>query len=375
MKKMKINVYLLWAIVIAILFMVLITIFGFFLTPNVNYEGAMNGTNLFFGETHPLQPETIPTIINGITAVTSIIIGLSGAILGLVYREDFTKDKRSKLALLGFVFYFAVPFTFLLSVYNSLIYGALSFALKLALDALVLALMEFVLSMLAIYIRLDSHKETESENKQLPPTKSTSELAKKEEVNPETASSSELNVGEERMNDRLTKEEIKEIIENERDAIKKLTSEILDLENEPKNAIKIKQKIVEIQSSINKMASYADTVKYRLDGFSEMANALLGLLSVSPTEEERKDYEALILKPPKELSKTIGIKVNANGLGAHHNISYPIWWSIVITPLDIYCCYANSIAFDLNDNVWRWRKLFKTKVSFKNINLGINLNI
>jgi hypothetical protein len=163
MGKMKKTVYFYWALITALLFIALIVVFGAYLTPNINYEGVINGTNLIFGQTHPLQPETIPTIINGITAVTSIIIAISGAILGLVYREDFT-DRRSKLSLLGFVFYFAVPFTFLLIVYNSLIYGSLNFALTWALDALVLALAEFVLSMLSIYNKLDSNKEKEMEN-------------------------------------------------------------------------------------------------------------------------------------------------------------------------------------------------------------------
>ena len=163
-KISKPNFYLISGIILAALSLVLIAIFGISLTPNANYEGAINGTNLFFGETHALNYQTIPTVINGITAVTSIIIALSGAILGLVYREDFSKEKRSKVALLGFLFYFIVPFTFLLIVYNALIYGALIFALKYALDALILALVEFALSMLAIFWRLDSQKNDKLDN-------------------------------------------------------------------------------------------------------------------------------------------------------------------------------------------------------------------
>jgi hypothetical protein len=112
------------------------------------------------GNTHALNFDTIPTVINGITAVTSIIIGFSGAIIGLVYREDFKKDKKVKIGLLALSFYSAVPLTFLFIVYYSLIYGALEFALKIALFALIFALLDFILSMLAVFIRLDLKKDT-----------------------------------------------------------------------------------------------------------------------------------------------------------------------------------------------------------------------
>jgi hypothetical protein len=161
MKLSKINPFLFDGIIIGSFFVLLVAILGFFLTPNVNYEGSINGTNFFYGATHSLQPDSIPTIINGITAVTSIIIAFSGAVIGLVYREDF-KDKLSKIVLLGFLLYFAFPFAFLFTVYYSLMYGAFNFALKWALDALVIALTEFVLSMLVIFSRFDSHKEREN---------------------------------------------------------------------------------------------------------------------------------------------------------------------------------------------------------------------
>jgi hypothetical protein len=158
---MKINAYLLWIVIASILFMGLIVTFGVYLTPNINYDTNatnLDGYNLFFGETYSLQATTVPTVINGLTAVTSVIIGFSGAVIGLIYREDFNKDKRSKLMLLGFLFYFILPLVFLLIVYNALLYGALSFALKWALNALVLALAELILSMLAIFYRLDGEK-------------------------------------------------------------------------------------------------------------------------------------------------------------------------------------------------------------------------
>jgi len=154
----RINTYLLWAIIVAIVFLVIIITIGLFQTPFVNYEGAVNGTNLSYGNVHALQYGTVPTIINGMTAVTSIIIGFSVAIIALVYREHFIRDIRDKSALLILAFYSVIPLTFLVVVYNSLIYGALDFALKWASYALLLSLAEFIFSMLAIYQRLSSQQ-------------------------------------------------------------------------------------------------------------------------------------------------------------------------------------------------------------------------
>lgn len=156
---MKISPYLILSIIVGVLSIALLSVFPIYLNSNINLENIINGSNPFFGQTHPIQPESIPTIVNGLTAVTSVIIGFSGAVLGLVYRQDFTADHRSKATILAYLFYFAIPFTFLLIVYNALIYGALNFALTYALNAVVLALTEFVLSMLAIFYKLDKDKK------------------------------------------------------------------------------------------------------------------------------------------------------------------------------------------------------------------------
>ena len=58
--------------------------------------------------------------------------------------------------------YFAIPFAFLFTVYYSLLYGAFNFALKWALDALVIASTEFILSMLVILYRFDLPKKMEN---------------------------------------------------------------------------------------------------------------------------------------------------------------------------------------------------------------------
>lgn len=167
------NAYLILIIAIAIVFIALVvTTIG--LKPNFDL-GTPNGTNIIWGDTYALKFETIPTVINGITAVTSIIIGFSGAIIGIVYREDFNKDKKVKIGLLGIAFYSAVPLTMLLVVYHALIRGAVEFASIFALNALILAFVFFILAMLSIFYRLSLHDETlsgDAEKKKEPDDKS-----------------------------------------------------------------------------------------------------------------------------------------------------------------------------------------------------------
>lgn len=139
---------------------------SFFLKPYVNYEGALNSTMSTYGNTHPLNFDTIPTVINGITAVTSIIIGFSGATVGLVYREEFKTDKNVRSFLLLLTFFSVIPLVFLLGVYSALINGALDYALKSALVALYLALFDFILAMLVVFHFFipSLTKDKESEN-------------------------------------------------------------------------------------------------------------------------------------------------------------------------------------------------------------------
>jgi hypothetical protein len=39
-----------WGKIVVIVFAVMVAVIAFFLKPNVNYEGALNGTNLIYGE-------------------------------------------------------------------------------------------------------------------------------------------------------------------------------------------------------------------------------------------------------------------------------------------------------------------------------------
>jgi hypothetical protein len=154
-------------IFVAIMFLVVIVFTVFFVKPFVNYEGAENGTmgNMsIYGTVHALNYDTIPTVINGITAVTSIIIGFSGAIIGLVYREDFKKGKLVRVFLLFLAFYSVIPLGLLIGVYSALISGALEYALKLALVAIYVALFDFIFTMLVVFHFYTPSLEKDTEN-------------------------------------------------------------------------------------------------------------------------------------------------------------------------------------------------------------------
>ena len=138
-------------IFVAIFFSLAIVFTVFFVKPYVNYEGSVNGTMSSYGTVHALIYDTVPTIINGISTVTSIIIGFSGAIIGLVYREDFKKSKIVKVFLLLIAFFSIFPVSLLIAVYSALFYGALEYALKFALIALYVALFDFTITMIIIF--------------------------------------------------------------------------------------------------------------------------------------------------------------------------------------------------------------------------------
>jgi hypothetical protein len=341
----------------------------FVFTPNIGYNGVISNATLF-GITYQLKFDSVPTIINGVTASTSIIIGFTGAIIGLFYRQ-FENNTQVKNILLYSAFYELVPLTFLFLVYNFLLLGYVDWAIRLSLVAFALSLLTFATVMLGSFLRLTK------KNENLQPIDSVTDSEPSNNTRQEISqNTSDLThgEGETEMDGDVSMESKTHLIEQERDKIKNATIEIVKLQTDPKNAIEIKQKIMEIQSSINKMASYCDPIKYRLDGFTDMANALLGMLSINPTEEEREKYEEYLTKSPKELSKLTGVKLDRR-IGVHHNTAYPLWWSTVITPLDVYCCFANSLAFDVNDHVWKLRKLIKSEVSFGNVNFNFGLNI
>jgi hypothetical protein len=144
-----------------IMFFALLSVFviviGWNFSPNISYSGVTNSTTNF-GERHQLEFNSIPTIINGITASTSIIVGFTGAIIGIFY-QIFKDDNETKVLLLVSAFYELVPLIFLLGVYVFLLMGFTDGALKMALFAFILSLINIATVILGSFYRITRKKK------------------------------------------------------------------------------------------------------------------------------------------------------------------------------------------------------------------------
>ena len=103
--------------------------------------------------------QSVPTIINGITASISIIIGFSGAAIGIMVREIFRNDKKARQYYLSILFLFIYAFAYQLWVYQMLISGDVDIALRWSLCGLLLSILIFGSVMIVAYYRIELQKE------------------------------------------------------------------------------------------------------------------------------------------------------------------------------------------------------------------------
>lgn len=96
-----------------------------------------------FQETH-IEPQNIPAVVNGLTSSLSIVIGFSGAIIGILYREIGEANREAKNSLFAAIVVLIIPVFLLLTTYNFLILGMYSLALKYGFISLILTLYIFV---------------------------------------------------------------------------------------------------------------------------------------------------------------------------------------------------------------------------------------
>ena len=114
-----------------------------------------------------LSLQTVPTVINGVTTATSIIIGFSGTLIGLLLHEMPKKKKQDKKArmflLVGVTFAFALIILQDFQAFVFLLMGGAGFlfALELVLSGLLTALLVLVGIFIFIGFRLGEQEETE----------------------------------------------------------------------------------------------------------------------------------------------------------------------------------------------------------------------
>ena len=107
--------------------------------------------------------QNIPTLINGITTSTSIIVAFSGGIIAYMLRELFPNDRKAKIAFFGISVSFIYIFSYLFWVYIFLATGVVDTALRWSLDGLLLSMLIFVGTVLLGYYRLDNAQEKKPE--------------------------------------------------------------------------------------------------------------------------------------------------------------------------------------------------------------------
>ncbi len=134
-----------------------VVIFSGNFNPVINYPDVGNAT--FLGISYELDFDSIPSIVNGLTSATSIIIGFTGTIVGILYGV-FIK-KYDKLLLLLILLVVLFPLFFLFLVYYCLITGVVDYALRLALFALVYSFFILAITLFGSFYRL-----TKNENNQ-----------------------------------------------------------------------------------------------------------------------------------------------------------------------------------------------------------------
>jgi hypothetical protein len=143
---MKINPFLVGGVIIT--FVVIVATVGvmFWFQPLVDFSGApINST----GEARtPIAAQSIPTVINGIIAATSVIIGFSGAIIGILFRDIFKEDPKGRAFLFLMIFMFAIALVYPWSTYIYLGIGLFVLAMKWALSGFILSLYLFMLLLL-----------------------------------------------------------------------------------------------------------------------------------------------------------------------------------------------------------------------------------
>lgn len=123
---------------------------------NVSYV-IVNGT-LFLAK---ISIQTVPTIINGISTATSLIIGFTGTAIGLMYKELFRNDKKMKSALISLIFVIgSSSFFYFFLVYTFLINGLLVIALRTSMIGFLLTLLLFFEVLLLAFFRLAKKSET-----------------------------------------------------------------------------------------------------------------------------------------------------------------------------------------------------------------------
>jgi hypothetical protein len=110
----------------------------------------------------------------------------------------------------------------------------------------------------------------------------------------------------------LTEKERLMLVEQKKE-IRKLTTEILGMSNDPKKAMLLKKRITAVLSVISTIASYSDSKNYQIEDLTVAANEIFGLMFA-----------------PTHVNEAIA----------------SVFWTNVESKIGLFCNYANSVRFD-----------------------------
>jgi len=168
----KPNIYFVYAIALFVVILIATIWVMFLFHPLIDFTGVPTNAT---GVPTKIAAQTVPTLVNGIIAATSVIIGFTGTIIGILIR-DFMKDTKARTFLILITGLFGVSFTYPWASFIFLAIGLFEFAVKWALVGFLLSLFLFMVIILFAFSKLSLEKEEKSDT--VEPDKKTKETKK-----------------------------------------------------------------------------------------------------------------------------------------------------------------------------------------------------
>jgi cytochrome bd-type quinol oxidase subunit 2 len=145
-----------WEIIIVFVVFVISVLFINFRSIAIDYSGNITNAKT------QIPAQSVPTIINGLAASTSIIVGFSIALIGATFREVIKTQQKATEVLIGCSGAFAFCFVLLFIAYDHLMMGGegfLELAWKNAASSLACAL--FLLLFIFLFVAYAQEKTSE----------------------------------------------------------------------------------------------------------------------------------------------------------------------------------------------------------------------
>lgn len=140
------RVLLLSVFIFLLLVGLIIVALGPFFPIPIDYSGLpINGT----GQPTKIAAQTVPTLVNGIATITSIIAAFGGVMLGIMFRDVSKSGQEAKRTFFSLIGYFLIAIGFLFGAYCFLVSGFFEWAVRCSIGGFLIALAGILLLYLA----------------------------------------------------------------------------------------------------------------------------------------------------------------------------------------------------------------------------------